>query len=118
MLFLGKDHKKSSKLSHHARKFAAEASKSIYQHALDETKKDLGDAIDSAVQAYTEQTIGGKKISRFNSADFTSTYFECYRTPFVPQPQMKNWPKKIVAVEENTHHFHLLWKNLLKYFPL
>lgn len=42
----------------HAQRFALDASNSIYKSALEETEKDLGEAIDSAVEAYTEKTIG------------------------------------------------------------
>jgi len=64
MIFLGKHHAKNSsrssphKLSSKAHKFAKDASNSIYESALQETTKDLGEAIDSAVEAYTEETLG------------------------------------------------------------
>lgn len=60
MIFSGKNVKKSPyhHLSKNAQRFALDASNSIYKSALEETEKDLGEAIDSAVEAYTEKTIG------------------------------------------------------------
>lgn len=50
----------SSKKVHHdlASKMGGKAAGAIYQNALEETKKELGDAIDHAVNDYSKETIG------------------------------------------------------------
>ena len=56
-------------LSKNTQRFAVDASNSIYKSALEETKKDLGEAIDSAVEAYTEKTIGNLMFDDYKNIE-------------------------------------------------